>query len=134
MKSLPAFLGKKACIVAAWISLILAAIGTVVPLLPTVPFLLCGLWFSNKAGSGLSHWLRQHHKFGPLIDNWQKQRSLALSTKWLATAMLLFNLVALYFIDVSDAALVVTALCIGFILIYIHHLPTTTVSSKEWSG
>ena len=132
LKSLPASLGKHACIIAAWISLLLAVIGVVVPLLPTVPFLLCGLWFSNKAGSGLSHWLRQNHKFGPIIKNWQKQRSLTLSTKWLATTMLLLNWMVLYYIEISNTALVTTALCFGFILIYIHHLPTTSVTCKEW--
>lgn len=131
LKSLPTIFSRQACLVAAWISLILAVIGVFVPLLPTVPFLLCGFWFSNKAGSGLSRRLRQHRKFGPTIDNWQKQRSLAVSTKWLATTMLLLNWIILFYFEVSNMALATTALVFGFMLIYIHRLPSMPVTNNE---
>jgi len=46
----------------------LAAIGVVLPLLPTVPFLLLAAFFFARSSSRLHHWLLNHPTFGPFID------------------------------------------------------------------
>lgn len=63
----------------------LAVIGIVLPLLPTVPFLLLAAFFFARSSSRLHNWLLSHPVFGPFIDDWNNSGAIRPRAKRLAT-------------------------------------------------
>jgi len=58
----------------------LGAIGVVLPVLPTTPFvLLAALCFSGNSKLGL--WLRQSPFFGPYIENYHTKKGISIGHK-----------------------------------------------------
>ena len=54
----------------------IGAVGVVLPLLPTTPFLLIAAFAFARSSARLNSWLREHRSFGPLIDNWHRDGSI----------------------------------------------------------
>ncbi|WP_120633042.1 YbaN family protein [Ruegeria sp. EL01] len=63
----------------------LAVIGIVLPLLPTVPFLLLAAFFFARSSSRLHNWLLSHRAFGPMIQDWQSSGAIRPGAKKAAT-------------------------------------------------
>ena len=61
-------------LLAGLMSVAIGAVGLVVPLLPTTPFLLVAAFAFARSSERLDRWLREHRSFGPLIDNWGPRR------------------------------------------------------------
>lgn len=76
-------------VVAGVISLVLAMAGVVLPGLPTTPFVLLAAACFAKASPRLHAWLLAHRWMGPMVRDWEANRSLPLKVKWLATSMML---------------------------------------------
>lgn len=72
----------------ALISIALAIIGVVLPLLPSVPFLLLAAWAASKGWPELETWLLNHTHFGPHIRRWRDSGAVPRRAKWLATVMM----------------------------------------------
>lgn len=71
-----------------WSFVGLGMIGTVVPLLPTTPFLLLALWAFAGSSRRFHDWLYTHKLFGPLLQAWRTHRVIPLKAKALSlTAM-----------------------------------------------
>ena len=58
-------------LVAGWLSLGLGAIGAVLPLLPTVPFVILAAFCFARSSPRLEAWLVGHPVFGPHIAAWR---------------------------------------------------------------
>ncbi len=82
--------------VLAYISLGLGAAGVVLPLLPTTPFVLLAAWLASRGSPEFSHWLEQHHRYGPLIQNWRRNKAVPTQAKWLACIMLVISWLILF--------------------------------------
>jgi uncharacterized membrane protein YbaN (DUF454 family) len=67
------------------ITVALALIGIVLPLLPTVPFLLLAAFCFARSSQRAHDWLLNHPKLGPPILDWQKSGAIRLSAKKMAT-------------------------------------------------
>ncbi len=63
----------------------LAAIGVILPLLPTVPFLLLAAFFFAQSSERLHTWILGHNLFGPMITDWQSSGSIRPGAKKAAT-------------------------------------------------
>ena len=64
-----------------WGCVVLGAIGVVLPVLPTTPFLLLAAACFDRS----SHrWLLSTKLFGPLIENWQRERYIEKRSKRVA--------------------------------------------------
>lgn len=70
------------------ISLILGAIGVVMPLLPTTPFVLLAALCFSRSSRRMDSWLRVHKLFGPIITDWEDGQVIAPKVKWTATIMM----------------------------------------------
>ncbi|TFI59963.1 DUF454 domain-containing protein [Sphingomonas parva] len=74
------------------LSLILAAAGAVLPLLPTVPFVLLAAFFFARGHPPLEAWLVRHPRFGPHIVAWRSRG--AISRRGKRAALLAFAISA----------------------------------------
>lgn len=73
-------------------SLALGGLGVVLPLLPTVPFVLLAAFFFARSSPRLEAWLVGHERFGPHISAWRTRG--AISRKGKKAAFLAFALSA----------------------------------------
>jgi uncharacterized protein len=73
----------------AWLCLALAALGVLLPGLPTTPFVLVAAWAAARGSPRLNRWLHAHRIFGPIIRDWQAGGAVSRGSKWLALATML---------------------------------------------
>lgn len=105
---------------AGLISLGLAFIGLLLPLLPTVPFLLLAAFCFARSSKTLHDWLLTHRTFGPPIVEWQERGAIGLRGKRLATLSILavFGLSVLLGLGQLILAVQATVLCLVMIFIW----------------
>lgn len=72
----------------AVIALVLAAVGVVLPGLPTVPFLLLAAWAGGRGWPRLEAWLLDHPRWGPPIRRWRQHGAVSRRAKWMALTMM----------------------------------------------
>ena len=77
----------------------IGAVGVVVPLLPTTPFLLVAAFAFARSSSRLNSWLREHPTFGPLINNRQRDGSIDRKAKRTAIIVILATPVITWLLD-----------------------------------
>ena len=70
------------------LSLVTGAIGVVLPLLPTTPFVLLAAWCFARSSPRLHNWLLNSRLFGPMIDRWDKNKCVTLRVKITALLMI----------------------------------------------
>ena len=75
-------------LIAGLLAVTVGAIGVVVPLLPTTPFLLIAAFAFARSSRRLTRWLHEHPKFGPLIDNWQRYGSIDRRSKTISMVVI----------------------------------------------
>ena len=75
--------------IAGSLSLVLGVIGIVLPGLPTTPFILLAAACYAKASPRLHAWLLNHRWFGPMLRDWESDRSLTRRTKTVAVVSML---------------------------------------------
>lgn len=69
----------------------LALLGSVLPVLPTVPFLLVAAWAGSRGWPQLEAWLLQHPRHGPAIRRWRDHGAVPRRAKWFASSMMVFS-------------------------------------------
>lgn len=82
------WLVRWALLALAVVSLVLAVIGLLLPVVPTVPFVLLAGWAAARSSPRLSAWLEAHPKLGPLILSWRNGGVVRRSAKWTATFLM----------------------------------------------
>jgi len=111
------------------VSVTLATIGIVVPLLPTTPLLLLAAACFVRSSDRLYRWLTTHRLFGPYIRNYREHRAVTRTTKWL-TLLLLWTAIG------YSAVVVVRSLAVRLVLLVIAvgvtvHVLTLRTLTKE---
>jgi hypothetical protein len=65
-------------------SLLIGAIGVVLPGLPTTPFVLLAAACFVRASPRAHAWLLRNRAFGPMLRMWEQHRSMPRRIKWIA--------------------------------------------------
>ncbi len=95
----------------AYVSLALGLIGIVLPVLPTVPFILLSAFAAARGSQRLHARLLADPRLGPMITQWQEHGAIARRAKWLATALMAICAILLFaFAPALWIPLVVTAI------------------------
>lgn len=84
----------------------LGALGAVLPVLPTTPFLLISLWAFAKSSARLERWLLEHRRFGPRLVAWRTHRVIPLGVKLTSWGSMLASLTMMYVVSSPWQALV----------------------------
>lgn len=56
---------------------ILGIIGVVLPIMPTMPFLLIASWCFTRSSPRFHHWLNNHRIFGPPLKQWEERKAIS---------------------------------------------------------
>lgn len=76
----------------AWLCFGLGVLGTLLPVLPTTPFMLLALWGFSRSSRRFQAWLYGHRVFGPGLRAWHTDRVVPWSVKLTAYASMLASL------------------------------------------
>ena len=79
--------------VAGFLSLAVGAIGVLLPLLPTVPFVILAAFCFARGNPELERWLVEHRVYGPHIQAWRERGAISRKGKIAATAAFAFSIV-----------------------------------------
>jgi hypothetical protein len=105
---------------AGLVFLAIGAIGIILPLLPTTPFLLLAAYSFTRSSPRMHRWLHSHPTFGPLISNWNQYGSINRRSKIIAMIVILMTPLMTLLIGVPwwalAAQLVILATAATFIL------------------
>ena len=102
----------------------LAVLGIVLPVLPTTPFLLLAAACYARASTRLHAWLLARPSLGPIIEHWQRSRSLAPGIKRRALVIILATF-SVSIILVGEPALRVALAAGGAVLlVFLARLPS----------
>lgn len=117
---------KGLLLVAGTICLVLGAIGIVLPMLPTTPFLLLAAACYLRSSERMHNWLLNNRWFGEYIKNYQQGKGIPLKTKIAAitilwAAILYSTFFIVHQILIAQIALVAVAVAVSVHLI---RLPT----------
>jgi len=110
----------------AWLFFALGAIGVVLPVLPTTPFMILALWAFAKSSKRFHDWLYQHRLFGPPLQKWEEHRVIPLSAKILSVSMMSLSFTyILIFRDLNVYLLLLTASLMLYGMWFILTKPST---------
>jgi uncharacterized membrane protein YbaN (DUF454 family) len=110
----------------------IGAIGVVVPLLPTTPFMLLAAACFARGSRRLHAWLLGSRVFGPTIRAWYETRSIPLRTKILAIALVVAFIGASIVLVVSHpAARIGLAVIAAGIIVCLLRIPSRPGAAAE---
>ena len=107
---------------AGWGSLVLGAIGIVLPLLPTVPFVILAAFCFSKGSRKLEKWMLEHPRLGPIVRDWREHHAVPRAAKILATVMMAGSCTMAWFLVPLRFAWIPTAACTA-VAIWLWRLP-----------
>ena len=105
---------KRAILISlGWLCVGLGFVGIFVPGIPTTIFLIIALWAFTKSSEKLRHWLLNHKRFGPILNNWQEHKVVPRRAKILMVVLMSLAVILFYY---SSQSLILT---IGLIIILV---------------
>ena len=112
-------------IAAGTLALGLGMIGVVLPLLPTVPFLLLAAFCFARSSDRLHDWLLAHPVLGPPIEDWRNNGVIRRRAKIIASASILATIGISLWLQVGSTVLAIQAVVLLAVTIFIWSRPET---------
>jgi uncharacterized membrane protein YbaN (DUF454 family) len=106
------------------LSLILAFVGILLPLLPTVPLVLLASFLFSRSSPRFHRWLLNNNIFGPIIKDWEETKSISLKAKIISISILVLSIGLSVILFVSHALIrfILITIAIG-VSAYIIRIP-----------
>lgn len=94
-------------LITGWISVLLAAVGAALPLIPTTPFLIVAAFCFARSSPALHQWLMELPTLGPILQQWEEHRVIPRRAKLLAT-LIMWSMIgsSIVFGDLPRAAII----------------------------
>lgn len=102
----------------------LGLIGVVLPLLPTVPFMLLAAFCFARSSERMHSWLVNHRVFGPAIADWNRSGAISKTGKRAATVSIAVVFSISVFMGLRPIILGIQAVTLGAVLIFIWTRPS----------
>ncbi|MFB2595801.1 YbaN family protein [Paracoccus sp. p4-l81] len=106
-----------------YVSLALALIGTALPVMPTVPFLLLATFCFSRSSKRLHRWLMRHPQFGGPLRDWLRRGAIARRVKILSTLAMAMGPAAAVLIGLPPKVVIGQAVIIAAIAAFIWTRP-----------
>ncbi|TSA03264.1 MAG: DUF454 domain-containing protein [Planctomycetaceae bacterium] len=81
--------GRMLYVCGGWIFVGLAIFGTIIPLLPSTPFLLLASWCFFRGSPRVHAWLHRFKWLSPTLDDWEQHHGIRKKTKRRAVILIL---------------------------------------------
>lgn len=115
---------KAIWMLAGYSALGLGVIGLILPLLPTVPFLLLAAFCFARSSEKIHSWLIEHPKFGPPIRDWNERGAISKPAKNYATISVAAAFGLSLILGLKPLVLVIQGLCLACVLLFIWSRPS----------
>lgn len=116
-------------------SLGLGVVGAFLPILPTTPFVLLSAYCFSRSSPRWYHWMCGSPWFGPILREWETERGVRLSVKWLATILVLATVGASILLRGPTSVMSILLTLIATIgLMVVWKLPTVRQSRRPVAG
>lgn len=106
------------------VSIVLAVLGAILPLIPCTPFLLLAAASYARGSVRFYNWLLNNRHFGPAIINWKRDRSITVKHKAMAISMIAATVAASVIFTPHIAGKVTTAVLGAVWVVVMLRIPT----------
>jgi uncharacterized protein len=109
----------------------LAIFGAVLPLLPTVPFLLLSAFGFARSSDRLHNWLISHRIFGPSIRDWRESGTIGRRSKIIASLSILLAFSVSLWLRMSIVILLLQGVVLCAVALFIWTRPEGRPSKDD---
>jgi len=107
-----------------WLCVGLGFVGVFVPGIPTTIFLIIALWAFTKSSEKLRHWLLNHKRFGPILNNWQEHKVVPRRAKILMVVLMSLASILFYYSLQNLYLTIGLVIILVLVAIYVISLPS----------
>ncbi len=101
----------------------LGVVGVLLPLLPTVPFLLLAAFAFGKSSKRFESWLLNHPRLGPPIHDWRANGAIRRRVKWLATLSIVLTFALSLALGAPMRVLAIQVVVLSAVMLFIWSRP-----------
>lgn len=130
----PSRLGRMLYLTSGSMALALGALGVVLPLLPTTPFILLSAFCFARSAPRAHTWLLRSRLFGPILAEWQEHRAVPHRAKVtaIATVILAFGLTVATAVGSGPGRILLAVLGVALV-VFLARLPSRDAPARQWS-
>ncbi|MEM9970470.1 MAG: YbaN family protein [Pseudomonadota bacterium] len=111
-------------ILLGWLALALGAVGVVLPVLPTTPFVILAAFAFARGSPAIAQRLEAHRVFGPIIADWRARGAIATRYKIAAVAMMTAALALSLAMGFAGHVIAIQAVCMAGAAAYVLSRPS----------